>query len=280
MTSSPLTVDRCMATFGTQTQARNAKALVPPTSRLRKISLASTKSRFHHKEPRRLVLAWASPSLYSVQPRSCTPALECLVQESVKRLDMAPCLHLLVEDSTIETHSVPQAVAAAPELWRGITEHLTSRNPNVMVLVHRIPEGEENPGCLHPAAGKSSSASPGMACSNRLLSAGLAQQIMAGNVGECCEDDDHHGVPHSQGYINLALRQSGLYENNDDGIYKDIAFWGLVIQSVGFPDMEGCYLLKTMRVVDGTGCMCTHFSLTKVCSGVPLCDQYSAAWLV
>lgn len=84
------------------------------------------------------------------------------------------------------------------------------------------------------------------------------KSILAGKVGDCCGDDE--GEMHSMPGEN--------------------AFWGLVVKSALFPEMQGCYLMRTSKSVNGSGCSCTHYAVTRICSGVPLVDQYDASWLV
>lgn len=146
-----------------------------------------------------------------------------------------------------------------------------------MVLVHRVHDSEAGACSSSCPSSEGQSAS---LCSNKLLSAGLVDQIMAGKVGDCC--DENHGFTFTNEAIQLALRQSDFYNDfrsSAKSSMEGTAFWGLVIQSSRWSDLEGCYLLKTAKVVDYTGCSCTHFSLVRVCRGIPLSDQYSAAWL-
>lgn len=57
-------------------------------------------------------------------------------------------------------------------------------------------------------------------------------------------------------------------------------FWGLVVKSTLFPEMQGCYLMRTTKSGNRDICTCTHYSVTRVSSGIPLADQYDASWLV
>eukprot|EP00210_Caulerpa_lentillifera_P003367 g3211.t1 len=84
-----------------------------------------------------------------------------------------------------------------------------------------------------------------------------AVQYLTGSVGECCEED---------------FTMTGNEESQ---------FWGVVVKSSLFPGMEGCYLLRTSKVSAGLhcSCSCTHYSLTKIRTGISLADQYDAAWL-
>ena len=58
-------------------------------------------------------------------------------------------------------------------------------------------------------------------------------------------------------------------------------FWGVVVQSRRHTGVEGCYLLKTVKNVSpGTGCTCTHFSLTRISAGEHLEQQFVQSWLL
>lgn len=155
---------------------------------------------------------------------------------------------------------------------------MSEDSPEVMVLVHRVHDSESDACSSSCSSSKGQSAS---VCSNKLLSAGLVDQIMAGKVGDCCDEDHKYIITNEA--IQSALRQSDFHNDvkmANQSPMEGIAFWGLVIQSSVWTTLEGCYLLKTAKVVDHMGCSCTHFSLIRVCQGIPLSDQYSAAWLV
>lgn len=85
------------------------------------------------------------------------------------------------------------------------------------------------------------------------------RKYLTGSIGDCCEE-------------------SSVSKEAD----QESQFWGLVVKSCLFPRMEGCYLLRTSRVSSGAvkqDCLCTHYSLTKISTGVSLADQYDASWL-
>ena len=58
--------------------------------------------------------------------------------------------------------------------------------------------------------------------------------------------------------------------------------WGLVMQSEAGCELDGCYVLKTIRHSDLSigDCTCIHYSLTRVCRGEPLAAQIAASWLL
>jgi hypothetical protein len=76
------------------------------------------------------------------------------------------------------------------------------------------------------------------------------------------------------------------------GAEPEVAFYGLVAQSTTLPGLprglgtsalsscvDGCYVLKTERNKDVSGCTCTVFTLTRVCQGQPLYQQLRESWL-
>eukprot|EP00873_Tetraselmis_striata_P033047 jgi/Tetstr1/453311/TSEL_040302.t1 len=82
------------------------------------------------------------------------------------------------------------------------------------------------------------------------------------------------------------LLKEGLVGDCDDeeelgaepctGGVSETSYWGMVVQSRG-SGPAGCFLLKTTQKVGGD-CKCTHYSLTRVCEGVPLDQQFIEAW--
>ena len=168
------------------------------------------------------------------------------------------------------------------QLWQSIAQHVSKRQPEVVVLVHQLPAAAaEEPGaCLKTGQWESSSPNvmTGMTAhqaldqeclkrSTAMMEAGLMgpQGVLAGRIGDgCCDDDDHAAI--------------SLDISSDPQL---VDYWGLVVQSKEKSDAEGCYVLKTMRSADHAGCQCTHYSLTRVCKGgQPLAAQLSSAWLV
>ena len=168
------------------------------------------------------------------------------------------------------------------QLWQSIAQHVSKRQPEVVVLVHQLPAAAaEEPGaCLRTGQWESNSPNvmTGMTAhqaldqeclkrSTAMMEAGLMgpQGVLAGRIGDgCCDDDDHAAI--------------SLDISSDPQL---VDYWGLVVQSKAKSDAEGCYVLKTMRSADHAGCQCTHYSLTRVCKGgQPLAAQLSSAWLV
>ncbi|KAL4431150.1 hypothetical protein ABPG75_006406 [Micractinium tetrahymenae] len=154
----------------------------------------------------------------------------------------------------------------------------------------------------------------------RLVDTGLADAVLLGQVGDCCDGSGHsHGhaggdsvaeprqaaqapssrqllpaiVPFGLGSSSVAarrtavraaaLRPPGAPAPSAGACQHSTCFWGVVVQSrhPSAASANGCYLLKTMKNTSaGTGCTCTHFSLTRVSSGEHLEQQFVQSWLL
>ncbi len=251
-------------------------------------------------------------------------------------------------------------LAVALQLWQGIAEHLSSSSPDVVILVQQVNPSHSHPGPvstaaadeaaawaeaagqptevgdLYPAVAGGSSSKAGAkerveaACS-KLVQSGVADSLLTGKVGDCCEGHGHgHGghehsaaaashaplavaapaAAASQGGVSssgsgivpflaaaprrraavraLAIRASTTAAAAAAGAASaaaecsnDTCYYGVVVQSARQQTgVEGCYLLKTVRNVSSTGCACTHFSLTWICQGEHLEEQFISSWLV
>ena len=151
----------------------------------------------------------------------------------------------------------------------------------------------------------------------RLVSSGVADAILLhGQVGDCCDGSGyHHHHPHaaaeparqqptprplplpsivpfspsSSAARRAAVRTAALRPVGSGGSSSAAAascqhsacYWGVVVQSRLHTGAEGCYLLKTVKNVSpGTGCTCTHFSLTRIAQGEHLEQQFVQSWLL
>jgi hypothetical protein len=262
----------------------------------------------------------------------------------------------------LQTFGVQEAVVGAPELWQGIAEHVGQSSPDVVILVQRVspnaaagsPQGaidaaaaqQQQPGSLAgspPSSPRSPRSSLEMRAHaqevcDRLVSSGVADAILQGQVGDCCDGSSHahshsHGVEHpaarsqqgaepaaagaqrqagaarplplpsivpfsapgssssgSGGSLvrrrdavrAAALRPAGVPGGDSTACQQQGGcFYGVVVQSRQHTGVEGCYLLKTVRNVSpGTGCTCTHFSLTRISAGEHLEKQFVQSWLL
>ena len=86
--------------------------------------------------------------------------------------------------------------------------------------------------------------------------------LIAGKIGDCCDEEERR--------LSNAVEDTSV----------ESGFWGLVVRSSVFPEMQGCYLMRTKKSGSHTGCHCVHYSVTRICTGIPLADQFDASWLV
>ena len=178
------------------------------------------------------------------------------------------------------------------QLWKGIAEHLNNGQPEVVILLHQLPPVEEdrksNPTgrwaspddkmftgiASHEALNQSR-----LKYCSMLLKNGIAEGVLAGQVGDCCE-----GEGTVQNQILPFTRQQHSQLNwdtqSDDSGEQLVDFWGLVVQSKITSDAEGAYVLKTVRNPNPVGCQCTHYSLMRVCQGDLVKTHMSSAWLL
>lgn len=117
-----------------------------------------------------------------------------------------------------------------------------------------------------------------------LLRDGIAEGILAGKVGECCEGEAENQIlpfsreQHAQMNWDVHTNQQQPLQSDQDEQLVD--FWGLIVQSRYRSDAEGAYVLKTVRNSNPVGCQCTHYSLMRVCQGDLVKTHRSTAWLL
>ncbi len=184
------------------------------------------------------------------------------------------------------------------QLWRGIAEHLSKSQPEIVILLHQLPPVAEDERKSTINTGQWSSPEDkmftGMAshealnqsrlkyCS-MLLRDGIAEGVLAGKVGDCCEGDVQNQIlpfsrqQHSQ--TNWDQQKASLHQHSDSE-EQLVDFWGLIVQSKLRSDAEGAYVLKTVRNSNPVGCQCTHYSLMRVCKGDLVKTHLSSAWLL
>lgn len=225
-------------------------------------------------------------STYTLETPVNTGLLERCAQEAVLHLDEAPCLHFSSSNGTVFTRQpLPEALAASRTNCQGISELVRENEAELLLLVQRVPDGRDHsPGMcwkLHMEAdrlGNIQRESPRVLQLWAQRSDPMVRKnIVAGTVGDCCEGEEDHN--HDE-LLNVHAASDYGGPAGTTSCHTETAFWGLVIQSQVHTGVEGCYLLKTVRNVDHTGCSCTHFSLTSVCKDIPLCQQYQGSWLV
>ena len=185
------------------------------------------------------------------------------------------------------------------QLWQGIAEHLSNSQPEIVILLHQLPPATESPqGAV--STGQWTSQQQGMFTGitahqalnqNRLkycsmlLRDGIAEGILAGKVGECCDGETENQIlpfsreQHSQMNWDVNSQQQHTHPQSDQE-EQLVDFWGLIVQSKYRSDAEGAYVLKTVRNSNPVGCQCTHYSLMRVCQGDLVKTHRSTAWLL
>lgn len=178
-------------------------------------------------------------------------------------------------------------------------------------------DGSSPPGS--PRSPRATRSPPAEEACRRLVDSGLADAVLLGQVGDCCDGSGHS---HSQGGGDAvaeprqaaqaspnrqlvptivpfgpgsgsssaprrtavraaALRPPGAPAPGAGACQQSACFWGVVVQAPEHTGVAGCYLLKTVKnTTPGTGCTCTHFSLTRISSGEHLEQQFVQSWLV
>ncbi|PSC76707.1 hypothetical protein C2E20_0254 [Micractinium conductrix] len=336
----------------TAAAAAAAATLVPATQPASPARTSSSTLHHHHHTSSAADLA-----VYHFSQRRAGTAAEwfqAAVREVVRQVETeAPFLQtvqLRVDGAPqLETHSVAESVVAAPELWQGIAQHVSQASPDVVLLVQRVsPHAADSPQGAMDAANaaaqqqhhqqhaqqqhmqQQTGSPPGSprsprtmaaeeAC-RRLVTTGLADSILQGKVGNCCDGSGHaHDHPHSHAAASEAeqrptaaapgaavarplplpaivpfaparrtVRAAALpgeapaRSKTRSACQQSAAYWGVVVQSRSglHTGTEGCYLLRTVRSESGAGCSCTHFSLTRTSAGEHLEAQFVQSWLV
>lgn len=205
---------------------------------------------------------------------------EAMVQMVVKELDGTPFLLRVSTQGQLRLSYVPLSPEEVALGWDQIQQrHLvTSSADDAVILVHPVPsaqqpcavsavnQGQTCSGCPHTQPGADSREQ---------------QELLHGKFGDCCSDG-HSSHGHTSSHHHKYSSSSNSRSRSADSV---LSYYGLVVQTSNAADpLQGCYLLKTMQVKQQSGsaggCHCTHYSLTRVCKGPSLQQQYQAAWLV
>lgn len=164
------------------------------------------------------------------------------------------------------------------------------------MLVHQLAPEPDTSSSSHPEAWPSEDMFTGMAahealnqsrlkhCS-MLLRNGIAEGILAGKVGDCCDGDEQAEVipfDRLQHFQTSWDREEHAGSNGQyslgDGQLVD--FWGVVVQSRYRSGAEGAYVLKTVRNANPVGCQCTHYSLMRISKGDDHKSKQAVSWLL
>lgn len=243
---------------------------------------------------------------------------EAMVQTVVKQLDGGPFLLCVRTNPVLSLQLIRLAAADLAAGWEHIQQrHLGSalQQDEAVILVHPVASadrpcfvrqaaGEACPGCPHtgpcevsPAAAAAAAAAGGGVTarfSSSLTPAAAATELLHGKFGDCCSEGDHaHHHHHSSNSSDSISSSSGQQPQAESAASAatsapsdaQTAFYGMVVQTRNATDpLQGCYLLKTMKLSsDGSRsseCQCTHYSVSQVCKGPSLQQQYQTSWLV
>lgn len=208
---------------------------------------------------------------------------ETMVQMAVKQLNGSAFLLRVRNQGHLRFSYVPLSSEEVALGWSHIQQQYLqdSRTDDAVILVHPVPSeeqpcavsaincGQPCPGCPHTQPGPSSVEQT---------------ELLHGKLGDCCSDHDHDSSSGNRQHSHSSISHKHVHDSSHHNSNSVLSYHGLVVQTSNAADpLQGCYLLKTMQVKQQAGsvggCHCTHYSLTRVCKGPSLQQQYQAAWL-
>ena len=245
------------------------------------------------------------------------PWFEGAIEEIVKQLQSSAFIQTIklgnnphmAEDMRTYLLEDCETNAAA---WGSVAKTLECDTADAVILVQKITESSDFQ-ALDGVAPPPSDVSVSDAC-KQLISSGVAQSILRGRVGECCDSSATSSSSVSDTVIDVEIEPTAVSRNGmglpslpvaagtksrspgrpcvkvtalpaGDASHREIApfhgYWGVVVQSKSRTGVEGCYLLKAGRSIvkeDGHGCSCTHFSLTKISQQGDIHQQFLDSW--
>ena len=247
----------------------------------------------------------------AVQQLDKAPFLEVIYPNGLN----ARCVVYSIQDSIVQLPQVKRCVKHArmacthqteclecklqvvlyTQLWQGVAEHLSNSHPEIVMLVHQLAPEPDTNSSSHPEAWPSEDMFTGMAAHEKLnqsrlkhcsmlLRNGIAEGILAGKVGDCCDGDEQAEIlsfsrqHHAQTSWEAQQEGSRGKYSLDDGQLVD--FWGVVVQSQYRSGAEGAYVLKTVRNANPIGCQCTHYSLMRISKGDNHKSKQAVSWLL
>ena len=174
-----------------------------------------------------------------------------------------------------ERHIAPEYAVGNPRAWIDSTlDSLALQRPDQMLFVHPVATPVDYcGGCNARAPSSKDREACSLASTNDSFS-------LEGKLGDdCCREDhddsngdhDAHRVLHTPEHL---MASTGL----PAGDYV-VQYYGVVAQSHFNTSNDGCYLIKTVQVKDRLHCNCIHYSLIRICYGMPLMQQAQQFWL-
>ena len=212
-----------------------------------------------------------------IQPRPAAPQrpqpwFELAVQTIVKQASSKPFLLLVSALGGLRFHTMDVTAEEAAAGWPLLASTIEATGADTVILVQPV----------NNSIDVCASARGGGPCSMRDAAADMqssSRVSVSGRIGDCCDGDgsESSSQPHEHPATSSQQPLGSVPE-------VEHAFFGMVVQSRSSTQLQGCYLLKRSRTLHqsslGTGCSCTHYSLNRVCSGVPLWKQWQDSWLV
>ena len=151
------------------------------------------------------------------------------------------------------------------QLQQKVAGILQNSTPDAVVLVHRLPSYVNVSSVASESTVSASNVLTGLASHSALDQRGLQHgnsaahnDILAGKVGECCDDESTSGAH------DAPLRTSTHRKLSSQRPDQTTDYWGFIVQSKHRSEAEGYYVLKTVRNTNPVGCQCTHYSLTRL----------------
>lgn len=193
----------------------------------------------------------------------------------------------------------------ASQMWDSIAQSLRCDGADAVILVQKIVDNIDLQNLADAEVEQQpSDVSVHDAC-QKLISSGVGQSILRGQVGECCDSatarieinmkngakremnesmKQRVGLPAVGTVTRPVVKVAALPKGGKGRSVEPSSFhgyWGVVVQSKCRTGVEGCYLLKAGRAVADGGCSCTHFSLTRVsANSEPVHSQFVSSWNV
>lgn len=192
------------------------------------------------------------------------------MQLVVKQASNKPFLLLVSAIGGLQFHTMDVTPEQAAAGWPLLASTIEGTGADTVILVQ--PVSKANDICA--------SARGGGACSVQDTAARMQSRSrvsVSGRIGDCCDGSETSSEGHKHAAPTSQQPSGSLPE-------VEHAFFGIVVQSRHNTQLQGCYLLKRSRTGHqsslGTGCSCTHYSLNRVCLGLPLWEQWQDSWLV
>lgn len=160
------------------------------------------------------------------------------------------------------------------QLWDAFSQSTSIGNTELAILVHPLQNPEDY--CIVNKLGETDQSRVDHQSGGGRVRCQDGRSIveeedgMSGRLGDCCD---------GEGSADLASMSLSVPPVITSRMSSSAEYFGLVVQSRYRSSVAGCYVLKLVRNQDSCGCSCSHYSVSKVCAGVPLGLQLKESWL-